>query len=66
MPVPRTAPTPSASSMPARPYPGSAATDQRPPCRDGLARGRDVFGAARGTWRYAANEYVIEFSSLST
>ena len=52
--------------MPARPYPGSAATDQRPPCRGRLARGRDVFGAARGTWRYAANEYVIEFSSLST
>jgi len=33
---------------------------------DGLARGRSVFGAARGTWRYAANEYVIAFSSVST
>ena len=28
---------------------------------DGLARGRGVFGAAPGTWRYAAHEYASRF-----
>jgi hypothetical protein len=62
--VPRTAPrTPGASTMPARPYPGSARSESGPPCR-GRARPRARrLGSARGT--YPANVYVIEFVSVS-
>ncbi len=59
--------------MPARPYPGSAATERRPLCR-GRARRVPVrsmgvarhLGSARGAWTYTTDEYVIEFVSLST
>jgi hypothetical protein len=66
-PVPRTTPrTPGASSMPARPYPGSVRSGSGPPCR-GRARPRARrLGSARGTWTYPANVYVIEFLSACT
>jgi hypothetical protein len=67
-PVPSAAPrTPSASSMPARPYTGSAATDRRPPCR---RRARRVpmhrmgaarrLGSARDPWIPVVDACVIE------
>ena len=64
---PRTAPrTPNASSMPARPYPGSVRSDADLRAGDGLARGRGVSGRPGGTWTYAAAVYVIEFVSACT
>jgi hypothetical protein len=55
-PVPRTAPrTPGASSMPARPYPGSGTPERCPSCR-GRARPRARrLGSARGAWTLAAH-----------
>jgi hypothetical protein len=63
-PVPSAAPrTPSASSMPARPYTGSAATDRRPPCRRRARPRARRLGSARGTWISAVDVYVAEFST---
>jgi len=53
--APRAAPrTPGASSMPARPYTGSAATDRRPPCRRRARPRARRLGSARGSWIPAA------------
>jgi len=50
-PDPRAAPrTPGASSRPARPYTGSAATDRRPPCRRRARPRARRLGSARGSW----------------
>jgi hypothetical protein len=58
--------TPSASSRPARPYTGSAATDRRPPCRRRARPRARRLGSARVPWIAAANVFVIVFASTAT
>jgi hypothetical protein len=66
-PGPRAAPrTPGASSRPARPYTGSAATDRRPPGRRRARPRAWRLGAARGPWISAAGVSVIVFASAAT
>jgi len=50
--------------MPARPYTGSAATEQRPPCRRRASPRAQRLGSPRGTWTVTRHEYVAEFQTV--